>query len=74
MISDCCSAEVIFDNICSQCGEHCEPVSDEAPEADYIPRHDDGEAEFPGIFVIEENGDINIVYDNDDESGEEWKN
>lgn len=26
LISDCCGAEVVYDNICSECLEHCEVV------------------------------------------------
>ena len=30
--SDCCGAEVIYTDICSSCGEHCEPIEDEADD------------------------------------------
>lgn len=28
-VSDCCGAEIIHGDICSDCGEHCDAVSDE---------------------------------------------
>jgi nanoRNase/pAp phosphatase (c-di-AMP/oligoRNAs hydrolase) len=28
MFSDCCGAVVRFQDICSRCGEHCEPMVD----------------------------------------------
>lgn len=28
MLSDCCGAVVIWNDICSRCGEHCEPQVD----------------------------------------------
>lgn len=29
MESNCCGAEIIWTDICSECKEHCEPVDDE---------------------------------------------
>ena len=29
IVTDCCGAEIIFSDICSACGEHCEEVDDE---------------------------------------------
>jgi len=29
LVSDCCGAEIIFTDICSDCKEHCEPIEDE---------------------------------------------
>jgi len=58
MISDCCGCEVVLEDICRKCGEHCEPTNDEImvdengvdwivgygeDEPDYIPGLDDGE-------------------------------
>lgn len=39
--SDCCGAEVRFQDICSRCGEHCDPIWTEYEEdkgqAGFIP-------------------------------------
>lgn len=47
MFSDCCGVEMdpiqVEYDICPRCGEHCEAVSDEENEPDYIPGLDDGE-------------------------------
>lgn len=32
MISDCCGAEVIWTDICSECREHCEAVEEDDPD------------------------------------------
>ena len=29
MISNCCSANIIYTDICSECGEHCDAVLEE---------------------------------------------
>lgn len=43
-VSDCCGVESNKDyEICSQCGEHCEIITDDSLERDYIPGYDDGE-------------------------------
>ena len=43
-VSDCCGVESDKDyEICSSCGEHCEIVTDDSLERDYIPGYDDGE-------------------------------
>ena len=43
-VSDCCNVESNKDyEICSSCGEHCEIVTDDSLEMDYIPGLDDGE-------------------------------
>jgi hypothetical protein len=28
-LSDCCDAPVVHEDICSRCGEHCEPICGE---------------------------------------------
>ena len=33
MISDCCGAVVIFEDLCSKCYEHCEGHSDDGYDA-----------------------------------------
>ena len=33
MISDCCGAVVIFEDLCSRCYEHCECCSDDGYDA-----------------------------------------
>lgn len=44
-VSDCCGVESDKDyEICSRCGEHCEILTDDSLEMDYIPGYDDGEA------------------------------
>jgi len=30
--SNCCDAKIIYGDICSDCGEHCEPIDDEEME------------------------------------------
>ena len=43
-VSDCCGVESNKDyGICSSCGEHCEIVTDDSLERDWIPGLDDGE-------------------------------
>ena len=43
-VSDCCGVESDKDyEICSRCGEHCEILTDDSLEMDYIPGFDDGE-------------------------------
>jgi hypothetical protein len=43
-ISDCCWVESDTDHeVCSKCGEHCEILTDDSIERDYIPGFDDGE-------------------------------
>lgn len=43
-ISDCCGVESNKDyKVCSRCGEHCEIITDDSMERDYIPGYDDGE-------------------------------
>ena len=32
MLSDCCGAEVIWTDICSECKEHCEPWDEDDPD------------------------------------------
>lgn len=32
VFSNCCGAPVIHGDVCSECGEHCDPESDEYPE------------------------------------------
>jgi len=27
--SDCCHSIVLYEDICSECGEHCNPIEDE---------------------------------------------
>ena len=44
MISDCCGSVVVHEDICSRCLEHCEAITDDSVEMDYIPGYDDGEA------------------------------
>lgn len=35
VVSDCCGATVKYTDICTECGEHCEPIStDEYEEED----------------------------------------
>jgi hypothetical protein len=44
-VSDCCGVESNQDyQVCSCCGEHCEIVTDDSLDRDYIPGYDDGEA------------------------------
>ena len=33
-LSDCCGAEIIYTDICSECKEHCEPFTGEENEAE----------------------------------------
>jgi hypothetical protein len=43
-VSDCCNVESDENHaICSACGEHCEIITDDSLEMDYIPGFDDGE-------------------------------
>lgn len=43
-VSDCCGVESNQDyQVCSSCGEHCEIVTDDSLDRDYIPGYDDGE-------------------------------
>lgn len=43
-VSDCCYTEVSQDcQICPSCHEHCEVLTDDSLERDYIPGLDDGE-------------------------------
>lgn len=32
LVSDCCGAQVIWGDICGDCGEHCEPVKEDEDE------------------------------------------
>ncbi len=45
--SDCCGCEMSFGQvhfgICPQCHEHCEILTDDSMERDYISGFDDGE-------------------------------
>jgi hypothetical protein len=47
-VSDCCGVEMtgiqMDYGICPDCGEHCEIVTDDSLDSDYIPGYDDGEA------------------------------
>ena len=47
IVSDCCGAEMTpihaEHGVCPQCGEHCEIITDDSLERDYIPGYDDGE-------------------------------
>lgn len=29
VVSDCCGAEVIYQDLCSDCKEHCDPITEE---------------------------------------------
>jgi hypothetical protein len=48
MVSSCCGVEVVDDiagwELCPSCWEHCDVITDDSMESDYIPGHDDGEA------------------------------
>jgi hypothetical protein len=37
VVSDCCGAEVIYQDICSDCKEHCDPISDEEDDDELTP-------------------------------------
>lgn len=51
-VSDCCGVESDSDIcVCSRCGEHCEIVSDDSLDRDYIPGYDDGEWWYPIVGV-----------------------
>jgi hypothetical protein len=36
IVSDCCGAEVILEDICTDCKEHCTPICENCGEEKYI--------------------------------------
>lgn len=61
--SNCCGAEVIHGDICSECGEHCDVESE---EDDYYPptEHElEDEDDIPHPFGYEEESDDDSVYE-----------
>ena len=45
-VSDCCGAPIVMTDICSDCGEHCEPESENEDDFD---QDNDSEVKFPKV-------------------------
>jgi hypothetical protein len=53
-VSDCCGVESDKDyEICSSCGEHCEIVTDDSLERDYIPGYKENNIMFKVVQLFD---------------------